>query len=131
MVALTPSKGLCNESQLVLTDICQHVLKCKIITGDACFAGGIVLIPRITLEPLAETLPIPLKRRQFPVHLAFAMTINKSQGQGVKNVGLNLCTLLRHTQTTRVLAGLQEGIQEREREVYIDYSPHTLLEWRS
>jgi len=40
-------------------------------------------------------------------------------------------TLLRHTQTTRVLAGLQEGIQEREREVYIDYSPHTLLEWRS
>jgi len=39
--------------------------------------------------------------------------------------------LLRHTQTTRVLAGLQEGIQEREREVYIDYSPHTLLEWRS
>ena len=40
-------------------------------------------------------------------------------------------SMLRHTQTTRVLAGLQEGIQEREREVYIDYSPHTLLEWRS
>jgi len=39
--------------------------------------------------------------------------------------------MLRHTQTTRVLAGLQEGIQERKREVYIDYSPHTLLEWRS
>jgi len=39
--------------------------------------------------------------------------------------------MLRHTQTTRVLAGLQEGMQERKREVYIDYSPHTLLEWRS
>jgi len=72
--------------------ICQHVLKCKIITGDAHFAGDIVLIPRITLEPSAETLRIPLKRRQFPVCLAFAMTINKSQGQEVKNVGLDLPT---------------------------------------
>jgi len=44
---------------------------------------------------------------------------------------LETIRLLRHTQTTRVLAGLQEGIQEWEREVYIDYSPHTLLEWRS
>jgi len=58
---LEPSKGLCNGSQLVLTGIRQHVLKCKIITGDACFAGDIVLIPSITLEPSAETLSIPLK----------------------------------------------------------------------
>ena len=47
-------------------------------------------IPRITLEPSAENLPIPLKRRQFPIRLAFAMTINKSQGQSVKFVGLSL-----------------------------------------
>jgi hypothetical protein len=89
---LEASKGLCNGSRLVLTDIRQHVLKCKIITGDARFAGQIVLIPRISIEPSAESLPIPLKRRQFPVHVAFAMTINKSQGQGVKNVGLDLRT---------------------------------------
>ena len=29
-------------------------------------------------------------RRQFPVRLCFFMTINKSQGQSVKFVGLNL-----------------------------------------
>lgn len=31
-----------------------------------------------------------LRRRQFPVALAFALTINKSQGQSVKWVGLDL-----------------------------------------
>jgi len=38
------------------------------------------------LSPNAETLPVPLKRLQFPVRLAFAMTINKSQGQSVEHV---------------------------------------------
>ena len=107
---LEPSKGLCNKSQLVLTDIHQHVLKCKIITGDACFAGDIVLIPRITLEPLAETLPISLKQRQFSVCLGFAMTINKSQGQGVKNVGLDLHTpVFSHGQLYVVLSRCTSG----------------------
>jgi ATP-dependent DNA helicase PIF1 len=31
-----------------------------------------------------------LKRRQFPLFVCFAMTINKSQGQSLKNVDLYL-----------------------------------------
>ena len=50
----------------------------------------VVLIPKIRLSPNAETLPVPLKRLQFPVRLAFAMTIDKSQGQSVEHVGINL-----------------------------------------
>ena len=34
--------------------------------------------------------PYKLRRRQFPVKLAFAMTLNKSQGQSVQHVGLDL-----------------------------------------
>ena len=49
-----------------------------------------MLIPWISLTPSNEALSIPLRQRQFPVHLAFAMTINKSQGQSVKHVGLDL-----------------------------------------
>ena len=89
---IDPSKGLCNGTRMVVVEIRARVLKCRIITGDRRFAGKIALIPRITLEPSAENLPIPLRRRQFPVRLAFSMTVNKSQGQSVAHVGLNLQT---------------------------------------
>ena len=87
---LDPSKGLCNGTQMILNQIRPRVLDCTVISGDPIFSGNRVLIPRISLTPSNETLPIPLHRRQFPVHLAFSMTINKSQGQSVKHVGLDL-----------------------------------------
>jgi len=39
-----------------------------------------------------EEYLIPLQCLQFPVCLAYAMTINKAQGQTVQHVGLDLCT---------------------------------------
>ena len=35
-------------------------------------------------------LPFQLVRRQFPIRLAFAMTINKAQGQTIPYMGLDL-----------------------------------------
>ncbi len=35
-------------------------------------------------------LPFSLKRHQFPLRLAFAMTINKAQGQSLSQVGVFL-----------------------------------------
>ena len=87
---LDPSKGLCNGTRLRVLLIRRKVLKCVIISGEAKYAGKVVFIPRITLAPTAEDLPMPLRRRQFPVRLAFAMTVNKSQGQSLKRVGLDL-----------------------------------------
>ena len=37
-----------------------------------------------------DEFPFTLRRRQFPVKPAFAMTINKSQGQTLKMVGVYL-----------------------------------------
>ncbi len=35
-------------------------------------------------------LPFVLKQRQYPIKLAFAMTINKSQGQTFEKIGIYL-----------------------------------------
>ena len=87
---LDPSNGLCNGTRMVLLEVRTMVLRCRILGGDN--AGKVVFIPRMTLEPSAESLPIELSRRQFPVRLAFAMTINKAQGQSIKYVGIDLRT---------------------------------------
>jgi ATP-dependent DNA helicase PIF1 len=89
---LDPSQGLCNGTQLILLEAREQVLRCRIISGDTKFAGNVVMISQITLEPSEDTMPLPLRRHQFPVQLAFAMTINKSQGQSVSQVGLDLQT---------------------------------------
>lgn len=52
------------------------------------YAGTEVFIPRIPLIPTG--LAFDFKRLQFPIKLAFAMTINKSQGQTLKVVGVDL-----------------------------------------
>ena len=91
---LDPRKGLCNRTRMVVLNVRRKILQCTIISKDRRFRGKVVLIPRIRLSPNAETLPVLLKRLQFPVRVAFAMTINKSQGQSVEHVGINLQTLV-------------------------------------
>ena len=85
---LDPTNGLCNGTRMVLLEVRTMVLKCRILGGD--HAGKVVFIPRLTLDPSSEGLPIELSRRQFPVRLAFVMTINKAQGQSIVNVGIDL-----------------------------------------
>ena len=44
-------------------------------------------IPRIVLKPKTNKFPFDWSRRQFPLRVAFACTINKSQGQTMKRIG--------------------------------------------
>ncbi|XP_071036990.1 ATP-dependent DNA helicase PIF6-like [Parasteatoda tepidariorum] len=63
-----------------------NVIEAMIITGHS--TGNSVLIPRIPI--IFSDNPFQFKRLQFPVRLSFAMSINKSQGQSLKVVGLDL-----------------------------------------
>ena len=86
---LAPGRGLCNGTRMVLKRATTCVLEVEIIGGT--HNGELAFIPRITLIPSTISgYSFRLRRRQFPVRLAFAMTINKSQGQSVQHVGLEL-----------------------------------------
>ncbi|PIA51519.1 hypothetical protein AQUCO_01100400v1 [Aquilegia coerulea] len=85
---LQPRDGLCNGMRLMVIQFATRVIEEKILNGS--HAGNYVFIPRITLQPSVSETPFQMARRQFPVRLAFAMTINKSQGQSVKYVGIDL-----------------------------------------
>ena len=84
---LNPTMGLCNGTKLIFRRIHnKFLLECSIVGGE--FNSRIVLIPRITLKPKDREFPFEWTRRQFPVRVCFAMTINKSQGQTLQNVGV-------------------------------------------
>lgn len=79
---------LCNCTRLFITKLMKNVIEAIIFNGK--FRGEIVLLPRIPIIP--TDVPIQFKRLQFPIRLAFAMTINKSQGQTMSVCGLDLST---------------------------------------
>ena len=85
---LDPAHGVCNGSRGILTTLGRRVLEVKLLAGD--LAGQKVFIPRISNQPTEDQVAFKFTRRQFPVRLSFAMTFNKSQGQSVKYVGLDL-----------------------------------------
>ncbi|XP_019178828.1 PREDICTED: ATP-dependent DNA helicase PIF7-like [Ipomoea nil] len=82
------SLGLCNGTRMIISKLVTHVLEAQILTGTS--AGTKVLIPRMSLTPSDPRLSFKFQRKQFPLMLSYAMTINKSQGQTLSNVGLFL-----------------------------------------
>jgi hypothetical protein len=85
---LQPSIGLCNGVRMMVQLISRRFLTCQIAVG--AHRGRVVHIPRISLITTDSDYPIKFKRRQFPILPAFAMTINKVQGQTFGFVGLYL-----------------------------------------
>lgn len=85
---LNQGAGLCNGTRMKITQLGKWFMEGEILSGTNI--GDKVLLPRITLSPSESNWPFILKRRQYPISLCFAMTINKSQGQSLQHVGLYL-----------------------------------------
>ena len=54
------------------------------------YAGEVYFIPRMSLQPSMDEIPFKMSRPLFLVKLAFALTVNKAQGQMVKRLGVDL-----------------------------------------
>jgi ATP-dependent DNA helicase PIF1 len=81
---LSPAEGLVNGTRLIVTDITTvdnaKCVECIILNGVS--TGKKALFHRIDFHhDFEDSCPIDFVCRQFPLHLCFAMTINKSQGQ--------------------------------------------------
>ncbi|SGZ29667.1 BQ5605_C050g12472 [Microbotryum silenes-dioicae] len=88
---LDPDAGLCNGTRLIVSHARSRVIQAIILTGDR--AGTTVFIPRVRLETNAtgsRQLGFTMRRLQFPLRVALAMTINKAQGQSLDRVGVDL-----------------------------------------
>ena len=83
--------GLKRKARLVVKRMHNHNIEAVILTGEG--AGQTALIPRIPIINSATDVPIPFRRRQFPLRVSFFLSLNKGQGQSFKCVGLDL---LRH-----------------------------------
>ncbi|CAF1538721.1 unnamed protein product [Didymodactylos carnosus] len=74
------SARMCNATRLIVKNLRPNTTEATILAG--CAKGEEVIIPRISMI-LTDT-PFEFRRLQFPVRLAYAVTINKAQGQSLQ-----------------------------------------------
>ena len=82
---------LCNGTRLIVSKVFSSG---KLLEAKVACTGQMVFIPRIPLMSNADgkngSNAFNWERRQFPIRVSFAITINKSQGQGFDEVGVYL-----------------------------------------
>ena len=79
--------GLCNGTRMVIERCNDQSILASILYGK--HKGKSFLIPRMYFTS-DSTSNVQMERIQFPFRLAFAMTINKSQGQTFDFIGIYL-----------------------------------------
>ncbi|KAF5811670.1 putative DNA helicase [Helianthus annuus] len=74
--------------QFLVLSLRDRVVEARILSGSNI--GARTFIPRFRLIPSDKRIPFKFQRRELPLVVCFAMTINKSQGQSLCKVGLFL-----------------------------------------
>ena len=110
--AKTTGCGLANGTRPIVHKLEDTAIEAEVATGPA--KGQRTFIPRLGITPsAADSLPFTLRRRQFPVRAAFAMTIKKSQGQTLERAGIylpNPVFVHGHLYVAESRIGCEEGV---------------------
>jgi len=86
---LDPFSGMCNRTRLICKGFTKNTIQCEIAMGY--HKGTVVILPRISMTPSTSSkFPVQFIRKQFPIKLSFATTINKAQGQTLNEVAVYL-----------------------------------------
>ncbi|MBW0461208.1 hypothetical protein O181_000923 [Austropuccinia psidii MF-1] len=90
-INLNFAKRLCNGTRLLVCEVRGHMLVCTIMTG--WWKGTTVFLPKIKLHyEENKDYGIFFSRYQFPMALAYAITINNAQGQSFGYFGVGFLT---------------------------------------
>ena len=87
---LDKKAGLANGTRLKIIHLGTRIIEAVIISGSSIFVGNHVYFSKIKLCPSDSNVPFKFQRFQFPIKLAYCMTINKAQGQTFNRLGLYL-----------------------------------------
>jgi len=88
---LSVSRGLTSGTKLIVESLHPNLM---IVKRFSCgrMSSDTVIIHRIDYNSSDADDSVEYTRHQFPLRLAYAMTINKSQGQTLSRVGISLAT---------------------------------------
>lgn len=119
---LDPENGLSNGTRLRVTQMLDNAIEASIISES--HYGDVIFIARMDITSSDSRQQVQIRRLQFPLIPAFAMTINKSQGQTIERCGIYLNDLVfahgqlyvalsrsRNRQSIKVFVKEQEGRQ--------------------
>ena len=83
-----PTCSLRNGTRMIVRQQMERTVDCEVAVG--ILKGERVFLPRIPMYDRSNEFPFTLVRRQFPLRVAFAVTVNKGQGQENQRVGIFL-----------------------------------------
>ena len=78
--------GIVNGETCVVRAVSPRIVDVEVIAPDS----PLIKIPQTLLEVKVGSKGITFHRRQFPPRVCYAVTVNKSQGQILSKVGLDL-----------------------------------------
>lgn len=84
---LNISHGHCNGTRYIIKELTPRLIKAEKLCGGP---HSEILIPRIPMISKDTDFPVPFKRLQFPVLLAYYLTLNRAQGQSLDRAGIYL-----------------------------------------
>jgi ATP-dependent DNA helicase PIF1 len=84
---LNISHGHCNGTRYIIKELTPRLIKAEKLCGGP---HSEILIPRIPMISKDTDFLVPFKRLQFPVLLAYYLTLNRAQGQSLDRAGIYL-----------------------------------------
>ena len=82
--------GHCNGTRYLVKHVGQYRLVLHKLDYEEGDKNKVLILPRIPLRYGGKSFPFELTRLQFPIKIAFALTINRAQGQSVTTCGILL-----------------------------------------